>query len=58
MPDALQIVPGVVEEFTDTDGDKMEIDEESGQDPADTLAASVQCLLQCLIPATAPSDSG
>ncbi|KAJ5585308.1 uncharacterized protein N7459_005108 [Penicillium hispanicum] len=56
MPEALKIIPELVEEFTDTDGDKMDI-EENGRDPADTLAASVQCLLQCLIPTTTPSGS-
>ena len=57
MPEALQIVPEVIEEFTDSDGDKMDI-EQNGRDLADTLAASVQCLLQCLIPTAAPSISG
>ncbi|KAJ6155055.1 hypothetical protein N7470_005621 [Penicillium chermesinum] len=51
MPQALEIVPGVVEEFDD----QMEIDSGNGLDPSDTLAAGVQCLLQCLNPATAGS---
>lgn len=58
MPDALKIVSSVVEEFINTGDDKMEIDHDRGQDPTDVLVASVQCLLQCLIPSTAPSASG
>ncbi|KAJ5647574.1 hypothetical protein N7490_003946 [Penicillium lividum] len=52
MPQALQIVPPVIEEFKDG----MDIDSGNGPDSNDTLAASVQCLLQCLNPATAGSS--
>ncbi|KAJ5948430.1 hypothetical protein N7454_001737 [Penicillium verhagenii] len=54
MPQVLQIVPPVVEEFEDG----MEIDSGNGPDSNDTLAACVQCLLQCLNPATAGSGEG
>lgn len=54
MPQALEIVPGVLEEFDD----RMDIDSGNGLDPSDTLAAGVQCLLQCLNPATAGSGEG
>ena len=54
MPQALEIVPSVVEEFDD----EMEIDSGNGPDSHDTLAACVQCLLQCLNPATAGSGEG
>lgn len=56
MPEALQIVPPVIEEWVGEDA--MEIDSGKGRDSADTLAASVQCLLQCLSPATAGSAKG
>lgn len=54
MPQALEIVPGVLEEFDD----RMDLDSGNGLDPNDTLAAAVQCLLQCLNPATAGSGEG
>ncbi|KAJ5083817.1 hypothetical protein N7456_013244 [Penicillium angulare] len=55
MGTALEIVPGVIEEFQDG----MDIDSGNGPDSKDdTLAASVQCLLQCLNPATAGSGEG
>lgn len=57
MPEALKIVPPVIEECVD-DSDPMEIDSGNGRDSADPLVASVQCLLQCLIPATAGSSEG
>ena len=53
MPTALQIVTPVIEEFDDA----MEIDSGNGPDST-TLAAGVQCLLQCLNPATAGSGEG
>ncbi|KAJ5172303.1 hypothetical protein N7492_004896 [Penicillium capsulatum] len=53
MPEALQIVPPVIEELVDEDA--MEVDSGHGPDSADTLAASAQCLLQCLHPVTAES---
>jgi proteasome component ECM29 len=49
MPDVLSIVPLVVEEYTTSSGDKMEID--SGdtlrRGSEETLAACVSCLLRC-----------
>ncbi|KAJ5678611.1 hypothetical protein N7462_006855 [Penicillium macrosclerotiorum] len=56
MPEALTIVPPVIEEVCDEEdaGDKMEID--SGGRDSETLAAAVECLLQCLNPTTAGSD--
>ncbi|KAJ5130149.1 uncharacterized protein N7515_006188 [Penicillium bovifimosum] len=52
MPDALNVIPGVVDEMVGEDEDKMEIDSKNGpgsiQD--DTLTACVQCLLQCFNP--------
>ncbi|CAL5867715.1 uncharacterized protein PFLUO_LOCUS1934 [Penicillium psychrofluorescens] len=49
MPDALTIVPPVVEEVVADDdaNDKMEIDSGAGSGVDDTLAACAQCLLQC-----------
>lgn len=60
MPDALRIVPPVLEEVIEDEkeGNGMEIDSGNGRDSADTLAAGVQCLLQCLNPATAESGDG
>ncbi|KAJ5157537.1 uncharacterized protein N7482_008637 [Penicillium canariense] len=57
MPDALAIVGPVIDEVSEEEKgpDKMEIDSGSGRDAAETLAAGVQCLLQCLNPATAGS---
>jgi proteasome component ECM29 len=40
------------------EGTGMEIDSGNGRDSGDTLAAGVQCLLQCLNPATADSGDG
>lgn len=59
MPDALKIIPGVVEEMEDQDPDQMEIDSRNGRGSTqdDTLAACVQCLLQCFNP-TAGSGEG
>jgi proteasome component ECM29 len=54
MPQALEIVIPVIEEFEDG----MDIDSGNGPDSNDTLAACVQCLLQCLNPATAGSGEG
>ncbi|KAJ5913485.1 hypothetical protein N7504_002368 [Penicillium tannophilum] len=54
MPQALEIVIPVIEEFQDG----MDIDSGNGPDSNDTLAACVQCLLQCLNPATAGSGEG
>jgi proteasome component ECM29 len=58
MPNALAIIGPVIDEVVeeqDHDGDKMEID---GKEPdsTETLAAGVQCLLQCLNPATADAE--
>lgn len=60
MPEALKIVPPVVEEVCEeeADGDSMEIDAGNGRNAGDTLAACVQCLLQCLNPAAAESTQG
>lgn len=60
MPDALRIVPPVLEEVIEDEkeGNGMEIDSGNGRDSADTLAAGVQCLLQCLNPASADSGDG
>lgn len=59
MPDALKIIPGVVEEMQEQDQDQMEIDSRNGRGSTqdDTLAACVQCLLQCFNP-TAGSGEG
>lgn len=59
MPEALKIIPGVVEEMVDQDQDEMEIDSRNGRGSTqdDTLAACVQCLLQCFNP-TAGSGQG
>ena len=59
MSDALKIIPGVVEELEDQDQDQMEIDSRNGRGSTedDTLAACVQCLLQCFNP-TAGSGEG
>jgi proteasome component ECM29 len=54
MSDALKIIPAVVEETVDED--HMEIDSKNGTRD-DTLAACVQCLLQCFNP-TAGSGQG
>ncbi|KAJ6092920.1 hypothetical protein N7486_008209 [Penicillium sp. IBT 16267x] len=54
MPQALEIVIPVIEEFKDG----MDIDSGNGPDSDDTLAACVQCLLQCLNPASAGSGEG
>jgi hypothetical protein len=57
MPNALAIIGPVFDEVIeeqDQNGDKMEIDGK-GPDATETLAAGVQCLLQCLNPATAES---
>lgn len=58
MPEALGIVPPIVEELIEEEGDQMEVDSGNGRDSANTLAACVQCLLQCLNPATAESGEG
>lgn len=58
MPNALAIIGPVIDEVVeeqDHDGDKMEIDGK-GPDSTETLAAGVQCLLQCLNPATADAE--
>lgn len=58
MPNALAIIGPVIDEVVDEqdhDGDKMEIDGK-GPDSTETLAAAVQCLLQCLNPATAETE--
>ncbi|KAJ5996552.1 hypothetical protein N7522_008212 [Penicillium canescens] len=47
MGDALKIIPPVIEEMVDED--HMEIDSKNGTQD-DTLAACVQCLLQCFNP--------
>ncbi|KAJ5834299.1 Proteasome stabiliser ECM29 [Penicillium robsamsonii] len=51
MPDALKIIP-VIEEMKDQDQDQMEIDSRNGRGSTqdDTLAACVQCFLQCFNP--------
>jgi proteasome component ECM29 len=54
MADALKIIPPVIEEMVDED--HMEIDSKNGTQD-DTLAACVQCLLQCFNP-TAGSGQG
>ncbi|CAG8128696.1 unnamed protein product [Penicillium salamii] len=51
MPDALSIIPSVVEEMCEED--QMEIESKHGSIQDDTLAACIQCLLQCFNP-----DSG
>ena len=58
MPDALRIVPPVFDEIIEDDkeGNGMEVDSGNGRDSSDTLTAGVQCLLQCLNPATADLD--
>ncbi|KAJ5123414.1 hypothetical protein N7448_009511 [Penicillium atrosanguineum] len=58
MPDALRIVPPLFDEIIadEKEGNGMEIDSGNGRDSSDTLAAGVQCLLQCLNPATADLD--
>lgn len=56
MPDALQIVPPVVEEMADEDADRMEIDSSMNSTPGDTLAACVQCLVQCFNPTAASAE--
>lgn len=60
MPEALKIVPPIIEEVCEEekDGDAMEVDSGNGRNGGDTLAAGVQCLLQCLNPATAESSEG
>lgn len=59
LRDALKFVPGVIEEEIGEDGeDKMEIDSKGGRETVDTLAACVQCLIQCLNPTTASSGQG
>lgn len=64
LRDALKFVPGVIEEEIEEDkdnnADKMDIDNKGGKkrDAVDTLAACVQCLLQCLNPETAGSGQG
>lgn len=45
MPDALSIIPSVVEEMCEED--QMEVESKHGSAQDDTLAACVQCLLQC-----------
>jgi proteasome component ECM29 len=48
MPDAIKIIPSVVEEMCEDD--QMEIDSKNGANGStqdDTLAACIQCLLQC-----------
>jgi proteasome component ECM29 len=58
MPNALAIIGPVIDEVVDEqddDGDKMEVDGK-GPDFTETLAAGVQCLLQCLNPATAETE--
>lgn len=60
MPDALKVIPDVVEEMVeDQDQDQMEIDARNGRGSTqdDTLTACVQCLLQCFNP-TASSGAG
>ncbi|KAJ5477232.1 hypothetical protein N7539_007376 [Penicillium diatomitis] len=57
MPSALAIVIPVIDEIVeddDKDGDKMDIDGK-GSDSSETLAAGIECLLQCLNPATTES---
>lgn len=60
MAEALKIVPPVVDEVCEeeADGDTMEVDAGNGRDAGDTLAACVQCLLQCLNPAAAETTQG
>ncbi|KAF3393848.1 Proteasome component ECM29 [Penicillium rolfsii] len=58
MPDALAIIDPMIDEVVDEQddgGDKMEIDGK-GPNSTETLAAGVQCLLQCLNPATAETE--
>lgn len=61
LRDALKFVPGIIEEEVgEDDEDKMEIDNKGagrGRE-VDTLAACVQCLVQCLNPETAGSGQG
>jgi len=48
MSDAIKIIPPVVEEMCEED--QMEIDSKNGSNGStqdDTLAACIQCLLQC-----------
>lgn len=60
MPEALKIVSPIIEEVCEEeeDGDTMEVDSGNGRNGSDTLAACVQCLLQCLNPSTAESSEG
>ncbi len=58
MPNALAIVGPVIEEVVeeqDEKEDKMDIDGKAAES-TETLAAGVQCLLQCLNPATAEPE--
>ncbi|KAI3144444.1 hypothetical protein CBS147325_5204 [Penicillium roqueforti] len=59
MPDALKIIPGVVEEMQEQDQDQMEIDSRNGRGSTqdDTLAACVQCLLQCFNPTAGSGEA-
>lgn len=55
MPHALAIIGPVIDEVLEDqekDGDKMDVDGKA-PDSTETLAACVECLLQCLNPATA-----
>jgi hypothetical protein len=48
MPDALNIIPSVVDEMCEED--QMEVESKHGSAQDNTLAACVQCLLQCFNP--------
>ncbi|KAJ5774618.1 hypothetical protein N7457_009514 [Penicillium paradoxum] len=57
MPDALKVIPNVVEETVDQDPDQMEIDSRNGGSTQDdTLTACVQCLLQCFNPTASSGE--
>ena len=58
MPHALAIIGPVIDEVLEDqekDGDKMEIDDKA-PDSTETLAACIECLLQCLNPASAEAE--
>ncbi|KAJ5347733.1 uncharacterized protein N7506_000986 [Penicillium brevicompactum] len=50
MPDVLDFIPSVVEEMCEED--QMEVESKHGSAQDDTLAACIQCLLQCFNPDT------
>lgn len=55
MPDVLDFIPSVVEEMCEED--QMEVESKHGSAQDDTLAACIQCLLQCFNPDTGKGQS-